>query len=117
MIEIATATTLLILSKALPRFLDFNDFTFQANELILELDFEGIFQLATFHPEYQFEGSDIDDITNYTNRAPYPVLQILRESSIEKALIDYPNPDVIFENNIKTMEKLGARGLKELLNK
>ena len=77
--------------------------------------YEGVYQLASFHPQYRFADSPIDDASNYTNRSPYPMLHILREASIEKALLNYPDPENIPERNIKLTRELGLEQMKKLL--
>ena len=77
---------------------------------MLELGLEGVLQVASFHPRYQFAGTAADDLGNATNRSPHPTLHLLREASIERALAAFPNPEAIFEANIATLEKLGADG-------
>ncbi|GGW86306.1 DUF1415 domain-containing protein [Alteromonas halophila] len=103
-----TATTLLMLSHndfaSFDVFLDILD---AANGLLQHLELEGVYQLASFHPEYQFEDTQPDDAENYTNRAPYPTLHLLREADIERALADYGEPHTIFEANIATANRLG----------
>lgn len=106
-------TTLLILPQALQEFLDFNDFTELADDLVEELDLGGILQVASFHPLFQFEGTDVDDVTNCTNRAPYPILHLLREDSIDKAVDAFPEAEMIYEHN---MEVLGAMGIEGWLD-
>ncbi|MDN3922432.1 DUF1415 domain-containing protein [Roseateles violae] len=103
-------TTLVIHPLLLQDFLDFNDFLGAADALIEDLELDGELQFANFHPQYQFAGTAPDDITNYTNRSPYPTLHILRESSIERATETMADTDAIFETNIETMEKLGHAG-------
>lgn len=103
-------TTLLIAPQALPDFLDFNDFTARAERLLARRGYEGVFQLASFHPAYQFAGSEPDDIANATNRAPYPTLHLLREDSVSKAVDAFPDAQAIYERNIETLEALGAAG-------
>jgi hypothetical protein len=103
-------TTLLIHPLVLQDFLDFNDFIDAADALIDELKLGGELQIANFHPRYQFAGTAPDDITNYTNRSPYPTLHLLRESSIERATETMADTDAIFEANIATMETLGHEG-------
>jgi hypothetical protein len=107
-------TTLLIHPKVLNDFLDFNDFLGAADALVEELKLDGDLQIASFHPDYQFEGTDIDDISNYSNRSPYPTLHLLRETSIERAVETMADTDSIFETNIETLEKLGIEGWKAL---
>ena len=106
-------TTLLILPNILQDFYDYNQFLDLADELLVQMDLEGVFQIATFHPEYQFDGTQPEDVENYTNRSPYPILHILREESLEKAIDDYPDVDKIPEKNI---ELLKSMGLEKILN-
>ena len=103
-------TSLLIVPTLLPDFLDFNDFLAEADDVLAELDLEGVIQIASFHPDYQFAGTRADDITNFTNRAPYPTLHLIREASIDKAVAAFPEPEAIFETNMQTLEKLGLAG-------
>ncbi|MBL8309333.1 MAG: DUF1415 domain-containing protein [Burkholderiales bacterium] len=106
----AVDTTLLILPNAFADFLDFNDFIDVADGLVDELELDGILQVASFHPKFQFAGTDADDISNYTNRAPYPTLHLLREDSVERAVAAFPDEMEIAERNIETLEKLGHDG-------
>jgi hypothetical protein len=108
-------TTLLIYPKAFANFDEYLDFVEIAERLLEVEDYEGIYQLASFHPNYCFEGSNENDAANYTNRSPYPMLHLLREESLEKALETYPNPENIPENNIKLTRELGLQKLKETL--
>ena len=103
-------TTLLIVPTVLRDFLDFNDFLAQAEEVLMALDLEGVIQIASFHPNYQFAGTRADDITNFTNRSPYPILHLIRESSIDRAVDAFPDPESIFETNMQTLENLGPAG-------
>jgi uncharacterized protein len=103
-------TTLLIHPQVLVDFLDYNDFLADADELLQGLDLEGVIQIASFHPDYLFAGSTADDIANATNRSPYPMLQLLREASIERALAGVPRPEAIYEANVETLRRLGAAG-------
>ncbi|MEG0150388.1 MAG: DUF1415 domain-containing protein [Comamonas sp.] len=103
-------TTLLILPLALQDFLDFNDFLEVADSMVDELDLGGILQVASFHPQFQFEGTEVDDVTNCTNRAPYPILHLLREDSIDKAVEVFPEAESIYERNMETLEKIGLEG-------
>ncbi len=107
-------TTLLIAPYCLHDFLDFNDFLDQADAALVRLDLDGVLQIASLHPAYQFAGTDIDDITNFTNRSPYPTLHLLREDSIDRAVAAYPNAEAIFEANMDTMRRLGLTGWKAL---
>lgn len=103
-------TTLLIHPDVLEDFLDYNDFLELADRVVEELGYAGVLQVASFHPRYQFEGTDPDDITNYTNRSPYPILHILREASVDQAVAAFPEAEKIYEKNMETMEKLGKDG-------
>jgi hypothetical protein len=103
-------TTLLVAPQAFPDFLDFNDFLATADRALAELDLEGIIQIAPFHPRFVFAGTRDDDITNYTNRTPYPTLHLIRETSIDRAVQSFPEAEAIFEVNMATMEKLGPEG-------
>ncbi len=108
-------TTLLIHAKVLQDFYDFNDFLSIADSLLVDMELEGIYQIASFHPDYQFGGTQPSDAENYTNRAPYPVLHLLREESLERVIADYPDVDDIPERNIKLMNDLGPDKLQTLL--
>ena len=112
----AVETTLLIHPNTLNNFLDYNDFLGVADGLIEEQGYAGEFQVASFHPHYQFAGTQINDAENYTNRSPYPTLHLLREEQLERALDDYPHPEKIPERNIRTLNELGAEHLRALLN-
>ena len=107
-------TTLLIHPKLFEDFLDFNDFLEVAEGVVNEHGLEGVVQLASFHPQFQFDGTEPDDISNYTNRAPFAILHLLREESVERAVEAFPQADAIFETNIATLEKLGLPGWKAL---
>ena len=107
-------TTLLMAPLAMPDFLDFNDFLELADELVEAMDLAGILQVAAFHPHFQFEGTLADDVSNATNRAPYPTLHLLREESIDRAVEAFPEAEEIFERNIEVLERLGAEGWKAL---
>ncbi|TXI67242.1 MAG: DUF1415 domain-containing protein [Limnohabitans sp.] len=107
-------TTLLIVPHMLRDFLDFNDFLDEADGVLQELDMEGEFQVASFHPDLQFADTEPDDITNYTNRSPYPTLHLIREASIDRAVEAFPEAEMIYEVNMATMEKLGHEGWKKL---
>jgi len=105
-----TDTTLLIHPTLFPDFLDFNDVHQIADEAVVEHQLDGVIQIASFHPEFQFEGTEPDDITNYTNRAPFPTLHLIREDSLDKAVEAFPEAETIYERNIETMQKLGIAG-------
>jgi uncharacterized protein len=109
-------TVLLIHPYALNDFLDFNDFLDVVDMTVAALGLEGEIQVASFHPGYQFSGVSPDDISNYTNRAPYPTLHLLREASIDRAVDAFPDASDIFERNIETMQRLGKTGWEQLLN-
>jgi len=96
-------TTLLIAPYCLQDFLDFNDFLAEADAVLAELGLEGELQIASFHPQFQFSGTDPDDITNFTNRAPYPTLHLLREASIDRAVEAFPEAELIYEKNMQTL--------------
>lgn len=103
-------TTLLIHPFVLQDFADYNEFLDVADAAVEDMQLGGELQVASFHPQYQFADTDINDIGNYTNRAPYPILHLLREDSIERAVEAFPEASEIFEKNIETMEKLGHEG-------
>jgi hypothetical protein len=103
-------TTLLIAPNALLDFLDFNDFTARAERRLAKAGFDGVLQLASFHPRFQFGGTEPDDIGNATNRAPYPTLHLLREESVDRAVEAFPDAEEIFGRNIDTLEALGPEG-------
>jgi uncharacterized protein len=107
-------TTLLIAPNALPDFLDFNDFLEDCDNVLVDLELEGVLQVADFHPRYQFGGTQADDVENFTNRTPYPTLHLLREASIDKAVEAYPDAALIFERNIEVLNKLGREGWEAL---
>lgn len=110
-------TTLLIAPGVLEEFLDFNDFLYQANRLLKRQRLQGVIQLASFHPCYQFAGVPKEDISNFTNRSPYPTLHLLREDSIDKAVASFPQAVAIYEKNIQTLQTLGPGGWEALNNK
>jgi uncharacterized protein len=103
-------TTLLIHPNVLGDFSEFNEFLDLADTALEELGYSGVLQVASFHPHYQFADSAPDDIGNATNRSPYPTLHLLRESSIDRAVLAIPSAESIFEANIRTLESLGAQG-------
>lgn len=103
-------TTLLIACDGLADFLEFNDFLAQANRLVAKRGYEGIFQIASLHPRYEFADAQPDDMANFTNRSPYPTLHILREESIDRAVKAFPHAEAIFQANIDTMRRIGNAG-------
>ena len=107
-------TTLLIHPTLFEDFLDFNDFMEIAEGVLGEHELDGVVQLASFHPKFQFDGTKPNDIGNFTNRAPFAMLHLLREESIDRAVQAFPRAEVIFEENIKTLEKLGHSGWVDL---
>ena len=107
-------TTLLIHPTLFEDFLDFNDFLEVAEGVVDEHALEGVVQLASFHPQFQFDGTEPDDIGNYTNRAPFAMLHLLREDSVERAVAAFPEAESIFKQNIATLKKLGSEGWKAL---
>jgi len=107
-------TTLFIVPDALHDFLEYNDFLSQANRLLAKQGWEGVFQIASLHPRYQFADEAADAVTNNTNRSPYPTLHLLREESIDRALAAFPHAEAIFETNMRTMERIGHAGWQAL---
>lgn len=107
-------TTLLIAPNCLRDFLDFNDFLGEAEDLLDALGLGGILQIASFHPQFQFAGTEADDVTNCTNRSPYPTLHLLREDSIDRAVEVFPEAETIFERNMEVLEALGMDGWRTL---
>jgi hypothetical protein len=110
----ARDTTLLVIPDAFEDFLAFNDFLDEVDAELDALDLHGTLQVANFHPHYQFAGTDIDDMGNFTNRSPYPTLHLLRESSIDRAVAAFPEAEAIFGRNIETLERLGLAGWSAL---
>ncbi len=108
-------TTLVVHPRVLQDFLDYNDFLDSADALVAELGLEGVLQVASFHPDYQFAGTAPDDIGNATNRSPWPTLHLLREDSVARAVAAFPDPDAIVDRNIATLHALGAEGWARLL--
>ena len=102
-------TTLLVLPKMLQDFYDFNDFLSIANTLLADCDWEGVYQLASFHPRYQFAGTQPSDLENLTNAAPFPIIHILREVSVELAINNYEEVDGIPQRNIVRMQSLSKQ--------
>lgn len=103
-------TTLLILPHGLDDFLDFNDYLDEADAILADMDLDGVVQIASFHPRFQFAGTDEDDVTNCTNRSPYPMLHLLREESVDRAVQAFPDADAIFGRNMQTLRDLGPDG-------
>jgi hypothetical protein len=110
-------TTLLVHPSLFPDFFVFNDFLNVVDDVVAEHELEGVIQVASFHPLFQFEGVDADDISNATNRSPYPILHLLREDSVERAIAsDAGDAEKIVERNIATLQDLGAEGWQRLLS-
>jgi len=107
-------TTLLIAPHLLPDFSAFNEFLFDCDSVLVSMELEGVLQIADFHPRYQFAGTQPDDISNFTNRAPYPTLHLLREESIDKAVAAFPDASLIYERNVQVLEALGRDGWQAL---
>ena len=107
-------TTLLMAPYCLADFLEFNDFLDVAESTLEDLGLDGTLQIASFHPQFQFSGTEKDDVTNCTNRAPYPTLHLLREDSIDRAVQAYPEAEAIYERNMEVLGQLGADGWQAL---
>jgi hypothetical protein len=107
-------TTLLIHPYVLTDFLDYNQFLDVADAAISELELDGEIQVASFHPDYRFADSGPDDIGNFSNRAPYPTLHLLRETSVARAVAAFPEAEKIYQRNIETLQALGHAGWKKL---
>jgi hypothetical protein len=112
-----TETTLLIHPWVLNDFIEYNEFLGVAEIILDGMGLEGEIQIASFHPDYQFAGTQRDDITNFTNRSPYPILHLLREASIDKAVAAFPHTDAIYKRNIATLKQLGQEGWLNLFKK
>jgi hypothetical protein len=110
----ACETTLLIHPWVLTDFIEFNDFLEVCDAAVVALELEGELQVASFHPQYQFAGTQAQDIENHTNRSPYPTLHLLREASIERALADVADPESIYRDNIVRLRRLGILGWQKL---
>ena len=107
-------TTLIVHPDVLADFLDYNDFLDNADAAVEALDLQGVLQVASFHPQYRFADAAPDDIGNFTNRSPFPTLHLLRESSVERAVEAFPDPDEIVERNLRTLDALGHGGWRKL---
>ena len=110
----AVDTTLLVHPQVLGDFLDYNDFLDLADAALEELGLIGALQIASFHPQYQFEGTEPDDVENLSNRSPHPTLHLLREDSVERAVAAFPDAESIYEKNIETLRALGGEGWERL---
>ncbi len=107
-------TTLLMHPGVLQDFLDYNDFLDVADAVLADMDLEGVLQIASFHPRYQFAGTQADDVGNLSNRSPHPTLHLIREASLDRAVEAFPEADAIYEENIRTLERLGRAGWAQL---
>lgn len=108
-------TTLLMASRCLTDFLAFNDFLGRADALLRKLGFEGDLQIASFHPDYRFADADADDVSNFTNRSPWPTLHLLREASIDRAVAAFADAEQIFGRNMLTLRELGHEGWSRVM--
>jgi hypothetical protein len=110
----AVDTTLIIHPQVLSDFLDYNEFLSVADTAVEQLGLTGVVQIASFHPAYRFAGTSLHDMANFTNRSPYPMLQLLRESSVSRAVAAFPEARTIYERNIETLRRLGMTGWSAL---
>ena len=110
-------TTLLIHPDVLQNFFDYNQFLDLAEGLLTQMKLEGVYQIASFHPNYQFGGTDSGDAENYTNRSPWPMLHLIREESLERAVASYPDIDQVPKRNVELMNETGVEKLRALLHK
>ncbi len=113
--DTAIETTLLIHPDVLQDFFDYNQFLDTADRLLVQTELEGVYQIASFHPDYQFAGTAADDAENFTNRSPYPLLHILREASLERSIAAHPDVEKIPIRNIEEMKSLGSEKLQSLI--
>ncbi|RLA24897.1 MAG: DUF1415 domain-containing protein [Gammaproteobacteria bacterium] len=113
--EASVETTLLIHPGVLQNFYAYNQFLNSADALLQQMKLESVYQIASFHPDYQFAGTEQDDVENYTNRSPYPMLHLIREESLERAIAGYPDVDKIPARNTELMNTLGEDKLQQLL--
>ena len=111
--EQEVATTLLVMPNALSDFDDYLDFVELCNELLVEAGLEGIIQLASFHPDYCFQGEEVDSASHYSNRSPYPTLHLIREEMLARAVDSYPNPQQIPQRNIALLESMGVEKIRQ----
>ena len=111
----AIETTLLIHPRVLKEFYDYNQFLNYADNLLAQMRLNGVYQIASFHPDYQFGGTEPGDVENYTNRSPYPLLHLIREESLERAISNYPGSDQIPDRNIELLNSLGRDKMRALL--
>jgi uncharacterized protein len=109
--ETEIATSLLVFTGALVLFDDFLDFLALAQDLLVEAGLEGVVQLASFHPDYQFDGEPADGASHFSNRSPWPTLHLIREDMLERVLQEYPDPEQIPRRNIARLEDIGSDAL------
>ena len=110
-------TTVLVHPQVLADFADYNDFLDLADAALVELELDGVLQIASLHPDYQFEDTEKDDISNFSNRSPYPTLHLLREDSVDRAVAAMPDAEHIYERNIETLEALGHAGWQRVMGR
>jgi hypothetical protein len=110
-------TTLLIHPRVLGDFLDYNDFLSEADALLEDVQLEGVLQIASFHPDYCFADSTPDDPANLTNRSPYPLLHLLREASVTRALETLAEPSAIYERNMQTLRAMDPEARSRLFER
>lgn len=113
-VDASVSTTLVALPRGAEDFQRFLDIVATVEEALEEAGAAGVLQVATFHPDYQFEGTEPEDVTNYTNRAPVPVLHLLREADVEEAVDSHSDPEGIPERNMARLEDLGVEGVQRL---
>ncbi|MCX6324265.1 MAG: DUF1415 domain-containing protein [Sphingobacteriales bacterium] len=114
--HVEIATLLLVFDKGFIRFTDYLNLVDLAEQLLKQEGYEGVYQIASFHPDYLFAGSTADDPANYTNRSPYPMLHLLREDDVEQALDSHPNPEGIPERNILFAREKGVEYFKKMMS-
>ena len=107
-------TTLLIHPDVLQDFYDYNEFLDYADGLLIQMELDGVYQIASFHPNYQFADTEPDDVENYSNRSPYPLLHLIREQSLERAIANYPDSDQIPQRNVELLKSLGRKKMQAL---
>ena len=107
-------TAFVVHPNVLTDFYDFNDFLGRSDALLKRMELEGVYQIASFHPQYQFAGTGADDAENYSNRSPYPMLHLLREASVERAIAGHPDIARVPEDNIRTLNRIGKDRLQHL---
>lgn len=109
-------TSLLVFSQGFKDFFAYLELVDLAEELLEQLSYDGVYQIASFHPNYYFVDTDPEDVTNYTNRSPYPILHILREEVLDKAIQAYGDTENIPEKNKETLQKLGLEAIKRIIS-